>query len=409
MSARSSWLIVGPVLLGMSGSAGVMAQEAAPQRLTPFSPTLPPVTPVRELPPIATSRGTRPENWHFTVSGSGSWYENAGFTGPVLASTSWSTEGRATLSHDHRFRSGNFSISGFGGAIYYPEIDALSQPTYGGSLSLTLSPGRRQNTTVRVSQRYELTSTRYLRPADSEGVPLPTSQAEYATTAVGLEQRLGQSWQLALDAGYQYRSYDDVLLQDGQQVDGAVRLGHRVSRHGLMYLGYRYDASWFEENKERGHELLLGGVRAVRQGFGFELAAGVGYVESTQEYFPSARAGINATGRHARMALLYYRDFGQAYGYGRQTVGDVVAGVLSWSPADRLSISVQYDYGYRRDPKNEDYTIESQIASAGLGWRLPGGVGFTLSYGWERNETTGLPRLEGNRASATLSYGVGWR
>jgi hypothetical protein len=251
-------------------------------------------------------------------------------------------------------------------------------------------------------------NTRYLTPIDAEGLPLPTSEYDYATTSLGLEHRMAQRWQLALDASYQYRAYEGNLLQDGEQVDGSARLGYQVSRRGVLYLGYRYESSWFEE-RQRAHEVLIGGVRSVERGLGFEVAGGFGYVEDTQEFFPSGRAGITAAGRNARMSVLYYRDFGQAYGYGRQMVGDLVAGVLSWSPANRLSLSAQYDYGYRRDPAEEGYTIHSQIASAGFGWEVGGGVGFSASYTWEKNETSGRQVLEGARATAALTYGVKWR
>ena len=86
---------------------------------------------------------TKPRStWRFELSADGTWYENAYFLGPVGAETSWSTNGRASLSHERRFRTGSFSLSGFGGAIYYPEIDAFNQPTYGGAFDLGWAPSR---------------------------------------------------------------------------------------------------------------------------------------------------------------------------------------------------------------------------------------------------------------------------
>jgi hypothetical protein len=49
------------------------------------------------------------------------------------------------------------------------------------------------------------------------------------------------------------------------------------------------------------------------------------------------------------------------------------------------------------------------MASAGFDWSFGGGVGFGALYAWERNETEGLPVLEGGRVTAILTYGVDWR
>ena len=59
--------------------------------------------------------------------------------------------------------------------------------------------------------------------------------------------------------------------------------------------------------------------------------------------------------------------------------------------------------------RTRSYTIVSGIASAGFNWKVGGGVGFGALYAWERNETEGLPVVEGGRVTATLTYGVDWK
>jgi hypothetical protein len=107
--------------------------------------------------------------------------------------------------------------------------------------------------------------------------------------------------------------------------------------------------------------------------------------------------------------VVYNRDFGQAYGYGRQTISDIVSAVFTWTGVRKVTFDASYYYGYRRDPTVEDYTIRSGIASAGFDWDVGGGFDFGASYSWERNESTGLPIFEGSRVTATLSYQVIWR
>ena len=112
--------------------------------------------------------------------GGGTWYDNPFFVG-AAPGTTWSTAGEASLGHEHNFRSGVFTWSGNGGALYYPEVDGLNQPTYGGAVSLAWSPGRRR-TTVNLRQDYQRSNTRSLVTLDPEGLPLPTSGLDNATS-----------------------------------------------------------------------------------------------------------------------------------------------------------------------------------------------------------------------------------
>jgi len=349
---------------------------------------------------------TPPSTWRFQLSADGTWYENAYFLGTGVT-TAWSTSGQATLSHERRFRNGSFSLSGFGGAIYYPQIDNFNQPTYGGSLGLTSAPSRR--TQLRLGQSYQRSNTRYLTGPDAQGLPLPTSAFDDATSSAGLVQGLSQRFQLSVDGQFVWRRYDDEQLRGGEQLDLTAQLARLLGRRGALYLGYGYTTSWLDSGQTRSHTMVLGGRRKTERGVGFELAGGTGYVESTGQFYPTGRAGLTASGRRSSLSLLYYRDFGQAFGYGRQTIGDLASASLNWTPVRRLNLNAGYNFGYRRDPVDESYTIRSHVASAGVGWDIGKGLSFGARYSWERSETQGEPVLDGGRASATLSYGVDWK
>jgi hypothetical protein len=90
-------------------------------------------------------------------------------------------------------------------------------------------------------------------------------------------------------------------------------------------------------------------------------------------------------------------------------IGDIATARLTWTSVRRVTFDASYNYAYRRDPTEEDYTIRSGIASAGFGWDVGGGVGFAAKYSYEKNDTTGFSAFEGSRVTATLSYGVSWR
>lgn len=349
---------------------------------------------------------TPPSLWRLQLSASGSWYENPYFLGGDTP-TAWSTSGQASLSHENRFRTGSFSLSGFGGAIYYPEISDFTQPVYGGALGLSWAPSRR--TQLHLGETYDRSNTRYLRSLDAEGLPLPTSGVENFTSSAGLTHDLSSLYQLGMDGSFTWRQYDNPQLVGGEQLNAGLQLMRRLGKRSSLYLSYGYSSSWLENGQARSHQVLLGGRRKAEHGVGFELAGGAGYVESTGLWYPSGRAGLNAQGRHTSFALLYYRDFGQAFGYGRQTIGDIASASFGWALARRLSFNAGYNFGYRRDPADETYTIRSSIASAGFAWQVTKGLGFNAGYSWQRNDTAGQPVVEGGQATASLSYGVDWR
>jgi hypothetical protein len=119
--------------------------------------------------------------------------------------------------------------------------------------------------------------------------------------------------------------------------------------------------------------------------------------------------GFKVAGRRTSFALRYDRDFGMAFGYGRQTIGDVASATLDFSAARRLSLTAAYHFGYRRDPAEIDYTIRSHVASTGFSWGITKDLGLAAHYYWERNETEGFTKVDGSRVTASLSYGVSWR
>jgi hypothetical protein len=295
--------------------------------------------------------------------------------------------------------------------LYYPEINDFSQPTYGGSLRLDSTVSR--HTELALGLGYSRSNTRSARELDVEGLPLPTSDLENATSSLSLQHQLSQHWQLSLSGAFTWRRYADERLTGGEQASGSAQLGHTLGRASSLYLAYGYRASWFDEGVTRAHQGLLGVrkrlVKGASFGVSFELAGGVGYLESTESLYPAGYASLAAVGRRASLTLAYTRDFGHAFGYGRQMIGDLASATFTWTPARRLILHAGYNFGYRRDTQDESYTIRSHVASAGFGWTIVKNLSFGGSYGWERNETEGLSIVEGQRATVSLSYGVDWR
>jgi hypothetical protein len=358
------------------------------------------------VPPPPAKKGA--PTWHFKLVGGGTWYNNPFFLG-AAPGTTWSTTGEASLGHDHRFRSGVFTWSGNGGAIYYPEVDGLNQPTYGGAVGLSWSPGRGR-TKIDMRQDYQRSNTRSLVTLDPEGLPLPTSGLDSAISYLTFDLKLSRSWEFQAGGNYVYRRYDDPRLIGGDEAGVNARLGTRVGRNGLAFLAYEYTSSRIQGNALRSHQGLLGYHRRPLQGFVLEVAGGFGYVESVQKMYPSGRAAIASIGRKASIEARYARSFGQAFGYGRPTIADIFSGIATWTPVRRLTASADYNFGYRRSPGDEANTITSWIASGGFGWDVGGGVGFVARYSKEHNDSyAATVPVKGNKVLVAVSYGVDWR
>jgi hypothetical protein len=383
-------LIVLVVLTTLCGSALAWAQGRAPL-----------------IPPAAAKKGS--PTWHFRLVGGGTWYDNPFFVG-AAPGTTWSTTGNASLGHEHRFRSGVFTWSGNGGALYYPEVDGLNQPTYGGEVNLTWSPGRGR-TRIDLRQDYQRSNTRSLVTLDPEGLPLPTSGLDNATSSLTFDQKLSPSWEFQAGGSYIYRRYDDPRLIGGDEAGAHARLGTRAGRTGLVFLAYQLTSSRFQGIAPlRSHQGLLGYQRRPPRGLVLEVTGGVGYVESVQKAYPAGSAAIAAVGRKASIEARYYRSFGQAFGYGQTSIADIFSALAAWTPVRKLTVSADYNYGYRRSPGDEGNTITSWIASGGFGWDVGGGVGFAARYSKEHSDSyAATVPVKGDKVSVALSYRVDWR
>lgn len=366
---------------------------------------LAPVSVVAQEPPGSPGAPTPAPRWRFQMSADGSWYENARFLA-AEEPAAWSTSGRASLGFSQGFGRGSFSLIGYGGSIYYPQIGGFNQATYGGTLGLDWAPSRR--TQFRLSQTYDRSNTRSLRSLDVEGLPLPTTGIDSAATSVSLTHGFTSRWQTGIRGTFNRRRYDSAALVGGDQAAGSAELARGLGKHSAASLSYVYSAAWWSGHDTRAHELLLG-ARQRKEHVGFDLAGGAAYVENLRQWYPAGSAGLTASGRRTSFALRYARDFGLAFGYGRQTIGDVASATLGYAPVRRLNLTAGYSFGYRRDPTLTGYRIRSQVASSGFGWTITRELGFAAHYFWERNDTRGLAVVDGSRATASLSYGVSWR
>jgi hypothetical protein len=367
---------------------------------------LAPVSTMAQPAPVSTTTtSTVAPRWRFQVSADGAWYENARFAESSEAGA-WSTGGHASLALEQAFRRGSFSMSGYGGSIYYPEIAGFNQATYGGKLGLSWAPSTR--TQVRIGQGYDRSNTRQLRSLDLEGLPLLTSGVDNATSNVSLIQGLSRRWQLGLDGTFTWRRFDNQALTGGEQLVGSIQLARNLGKDSSAYLSYGYSSSRLRDDRTRAHQALLGG-RRQQEHVSWDVSGGAAYVERVGRFYPAGHAGMSVSGRRTSLSLRYSRGFGQAFGYGRETIADLVSATASWTPVRPLGFDAGYTFGYRRDPVEAVFRIRSHVATAGFRWEIAKDLGFGTHYYWERNETGGFAALEGSRVTASLSYGVSWR
>lgn len=343
--------------------------------------------------------------WRLQLSLDGSWFTASSATAGG-EEPAWSTNARAVLTREGRFDRGAFSLGGYGGVFYYPQAAGSSQATYGASAGLDWAPTPR--TQVRVAQDYDRSNTLQLRALDAESVPLPASGLDTATSRFDLTQALSRRWQLGVDGSFTWRRFDEPALVGGADLFGSAQLARRVGRHDHAYVAYGYSSAWFEQTRAGTHVFLAGAQRRKDKGVSLELGGGAGYVESVARWYPAGRAGLTARARRTSLALSYNRYFGQTFGYGRESISDILAATVGWAARRRVSLSAGYSFGRYRDPAG-GHAIESHLASAGLGWEITRDLGFTASCSWERNDSRGLDVVDRSRVAAGLSYGRRWK
>jgi hypothetical protein len=345
--------------------------------------------------------------WRLQLAFDGSWYGNASSSSGVQSDPAWSTSARASLSRERTFDRGAWSLGGYGGIFYYPQVENLTQATYGASFDLAWAPSPR--TQLHVAQAYDRSNTLQFRAADAESVPLPTSALDTATSRFDFTHGLSRRWQFGAYGSFSWRRFDDPALTGGEEVFGSGQLSRRVGRHDQVYAAYGYSSAWFALTRTGTHVLLAGAQRQKDKGVSLDLGGGAGYVESVARWYPAGRVGLAARGRRTSLALSYNRDFGQTFGYGRESISDILAATFGWAAGRRVDLSAGYAFGYRRDPAAPGQTIESHLASAGIGWEVTRDLGFAATCSWERNETSGLDVVDRSRVAATLSYGRRWK
>ena len=152
-------------------------------------------------------------------------------------------------------------------------------------------------------------------------MPLPTTGVYYLTSSAGLSHSLSQSWQASISSRYGWRRYDNRSLVDGRDLGVGAQLGHSLGRSGSVFTSYEFVNNWYADAQSQAHEVLLGGRHQPKRGLSFEIAGGAAYLLPAEVWYPAGsaqhqRAAVSRTS----MALAYQRDFGQLYGYGRQTV-----------------------------------------------------------------------------------------
>jgi hypothetical protein len=291
--------------------------------------------------------------WRLGLNADAMWYENGEFVGAT--DQTWSTGGRASLDWSRRFQRGTFDLGAYGGTIYYPDIESFHQAVYGAHLGLDTKPSTRTQFTL--GQTFARTNTRQL-PYDTGDVPLPTTGIYTASTNAGLTHRTSEWWEMSVTGAFEMRRYDQGAFVDGETADAGLSMGRLLGPSGAVTMSYEFASSWYDDTTFRAHQLLFGGRRKPKRGLQVDVSAGAAYVEPQGTVYPAGQARLSASGRYTGFSLAYQRQFAQAFGYGRATVGDLGTASLSWKPARNVSFTAGYSYGYRRDRGRERRDVE---------------------------------------------------
>jgi hypothetical protein len=152
------------------------------------------------------------------------------------------------------------------------------------------------------------------------------------------------------------------------------------------------------------HSVYLNWSRQLGQYTDLSLAAG-GTASPAREgqpalFSPVGSVSLGHQTERNRFSLSFHRRVDQAFGFGRQRVGDVVN--LSWSrEIGRIwNIRLNGGYGRSRDPSDVDFGYESQYLAGGFGVRP------TRNFGIGADGRAVRRSLSDGRADTSLGAGI---
>jgi len=250
----------------------------------------------------------------------------------------------------------------------------------------------------------------------ADGLLYPLVLSRTNNLSSGMTYQLTPRTNLSVTARHDWVGFDSsASLLGGWQLTTGASLGRQITAVDSLSLSYSFRHSRVQGGTNRNtdtHTLMTGWTRRLSERFAVSASAGasqVNLVGFDPRYGIVANAALTAQLRTGSVSLRYGHGMGQAYGFGRDRIFDLVGLAHSRSLGRNFSATVSGVYGRSRDLFDPTFGYDTQSYSLGL--QYVAGRQWTLGagYRWLYLDQVVVAPSSSHIVSASLSYGWQWR
>jgi hypothetical protein len=415
-SVATALILVGAAALA-TAQVGEQPEPADSPEPEESSEAPEPASPTEILVPDVVVPDRPASLWTVSVDLESHYDSNLRFTANELETLSE----RLTLGITHAKRSGRGTMAlnaNTWGSVYHEESE-LNSLNFSGATRGTyaFAPRTRFRGGLSVASTYSPESAILA----GEGLILPLSRAFIISSTGGLVQRLGSRTSAGIDARFdrvRFSETEDGLPgpPGGELILLSGSLAPQVSPHDSLFLGYEFQRSDTGSSANGDSQSLsLGWSRIIGTRFTANASAGatrfklLGSRSAEPGWAVRSSAGFTARFRRSNLTARYDRGIDQAWGFGRDRLGDIVTASYGVTASRRVRFNLLGTYGLTRDPIDPLFRFITQAAAAQMAIAITRRLELSTAYTFRRNSADGEEDVVGHAVGVSLGYSREWR
>jgi hypothetical protein len=328
---------------------------------------------------------------------------------------------RLVLGLTHAKRSGRGTMAlnaNTWGSVYHGESE-LNSVNFSGATRGTyaFAPRTRFRGGLTVASTYSPESAVLV----GEGLIVPLSRAFIISSTGGLVQQVGSRTSAAIDARFDRVRFSEIEGDQpgppgGELILLSAALAPRISPHDSLSLGYEFQRSDTGSSANGDSQSVsLGWSRIIGTRFTANASAGatrfklLGSRSAEPGWAVRSSAGLSARFRRSSLTARYDRGIDQAWGFGRDRLGDIVTASYGLTASRKVRFNLMGTYGLTRDPIDPLFRFITQSAGAQMAIAITRRLELSTAYTFRRNSADREEDIIGHAVGVSLGYSREWR
>jgi hypothetical protein len=357
----------------------------------------------------STPASTKGKGWSFYISTEGTFESNPTFAAPPNDPSDFSGSGGGGFSYAHVGPRGSLNLSGDGRALLYRELTSFNTFTFGSNLTGTFRPGPK----TALNFNGSVTSD-YARKSEllvSEGIVLAQTKALTMRFNTGISHSLSSRTGVSFNGRFEQAKFDGNALRDGSTLGGTASLNHQVSRSTSLSLGYTFDRTDSDIQKQNINTGYAGLRVVMSPRTDIDLTAGASAAADPlgggQKVTPYGTAILNFKYPGLISSISYSHQVRQDYGIGRVREADLGSFNLTrlFGARRQKSFSTTLNYGFNRSSgvSVQEASYQTYGASAGLQIPIARSLRAETGYSYFRTSQS-APVIDSHSVFVSLAY-----